>query len=315
MTYISNEAESFDNRITERIEAGFIPDIRRSKKCDFFYKSFWRDPYFIEIYIKTQINYYLNVLEKNSHPGAKILDVGCGSGYISLELARNGYHVTGIDISKKSIETAQRVLEENTFWDSFGSLNYLVTSILNIESTFDIILFSGVLHHIEDIGITINKAYNLLIPQGIIICREPCHEDWRLEDAAMTAIIRLLLSTMGLWYESELDKKIGNNEDAMIKYVHDIYDEYFHEKDPDEIAQSPNDNVTSGKEILNILLSKFTCLEKIPSNSNIYRLLGGIRGNDIDIYRIADLLSIYERSLVKDGIMKPNYFYYVGQKG
>lgn len=32
-------------------------------------------------------------------PGARVLDVPCGSGRHSLELARRGYHVTGVDLS------------------------------------------------------------------------------------------------------------------------------------------------------------------------------------------------------------------------
>ena len=34
------EAAAFDARITERERAGYIPDIRRAVKCDYFYKSF-----------------------------------------------------------------------------------------------------------------------------------------------------------------------------------------------------------------------------------------------------------------------------------
>jgi SAM-dependent methyltransferase len=40
-------------------------------------------------------------------PGATILDVPCGAGRHSLELARRGYEVVGIDISRESIEAAR----------------------------------------------------------------------------------------------------------------------------------------------------------------------------------------------------------------
>lgn len=44
--------------------------------------------------------------------GAKILDVGCGVGRHSLELAKRGYKVTGIDISEGMLREAMKKAEE-----------------------------------------------------------------------------------------------------------------------------------------------------------------------------------------------------------
>jgi ubiquinone/menaquinone biosynthesis C-methylase UbiE len=43
----------------------------------------------------------------NCKPGAQVLDVPCGNGRLSFELARHGYHVTGIDIAEEFINEAQ----------------------------------------------------------------------------------------------------------------------------------------------------------------------------------------------------------------
>ncbi len=40
-------------------------------------------------------------------PGATILDIGCGTGRHSIELARRGYKVTGVDFSSKMLEQAR----------------------------------------------------------------------------------------------------------------------------------------------------------------------------------------------------------------
>src|SRR4028119_1781838 len=46
-------------------------------------------------------------------PGsARILDVGCGAGRHSLELARRGFVTVGIDISAGLVEVAQRAAQE-----------------------------------------------------------------------------------------------------------------------------------------------------------------------------------------------------------
>ena len=45
---------------------------------------------------------------KKLKPGAKVLDIGCGTGKpVALFLAEKGHHVTGIDLSEKMIELAQ----------------------------------------------------------------------------------------------------------------------------------------------------------------------------------------------------------------
>lgn len=48
---------------------------------------------------------------KHAKP-AKILDVGCGTGRHSIELAKRGYHVTGIDLSANQIKRAREKAQE-----------------------------------------------------------------------------------------------------------------------------------------------------------------------------------------------------------
>jgi cyclopropane fatty-acyl-phospholipid synthase-like methyltransferase len=41
-------------------------------------------------------------------PGASILDVGCGTGRHSVELAKRGFHITGLDISEGMLDQAKK---------------------------------------------------------------------------------------------------------------------------------------------------------------------------------------------------------------
>jgi SAM-dependent methyltransferase len=44
------------------------------------------------------------------NPGADILDVGCGTGSLTLLLAEHGHHVTGVDLSPGMVACARRKL-------------------------------------------------------------------------------------------------------------------------------------------------------------------------------------------------------------
>jgi len=44
-------------------------------------------------------------------PGARVLDIGCGTGRHSVELARRGFAVTGVDISHGMLDQAARAAE------------------------------------------------------------------------------------------------------------------------------------------------------------------------------------------------------------
>ena len=47
--------------------------------------------------------------------GGNILDVGCGSGYVAEFLTTRGFTVTGIDVSRKMLDLAERKAPTATF--------------------------------------------------------------------------------------------------------------------------------------------------------------------------------------------------------
>ena len=51
------------------------------------------------------------IKELNLKPNGSILDVGCGTGRHSIELARKGFRVTGVDISSGMLAEAKKAAE------------------------------------------------------------------------------------------------------------------------------------------------------------------------------------------------------------
>lgn len=79
--------------------------------------------------------------------GSKILDAGCGTGSYTIELARRGYVVTGLDISKELVSVARRKPQ-----DSPLLLTFEVADIRKLSpvSRFDAVLCRGVLNDVID---------------------------------------------------------------------------------------------------------------------------------------------------------------------
>jgi len=100
-----------------------------------------------------------------------ILDIGCGTGRHSLELAKRGYKVTGIDLSESMIEQAKRKREEAGLDVTFKIKNALN---LDYHKDFDlsIILCEGAFSLMEDDEKDyriLKNAYNALNNNGKLI--------------------------------------------------------------------------------------------------------------------------------------------------
>jgi ubiquinone/menaquinone biosynthesis C-methylase UbiE len=110
-----------------------------------------------------------------SHPAQTIVEVGCGNGYLSLELARDGYEVLGIDVSPDIIEVAERSSAAYPQPSGFGSLRYLCADVNTWqapEASFDCVIFNRSLHHLSALQQTMAQVQRLLKPGGRIICQD-----------------------------------------------------------------------------------------------------------------------------------------------
>ena len=99
----------------------------------------------------------------------KGLDLGCGEGNVTIPLASLGYRMVGIDISEEEIEKAKskRTLPDNPM--------FYVGDVENFASdeTFDFVVCSEVLEHVERPGVVLSLINRVLRKKGPLIVTVP----------------------------------------------------------------------------------------------------------------------------------------------
>ncbi|MFC1808253.1 class I SAM-dependent methyltransferase [Candidatus Omnitrophota bacterium] len=98
----------------------------------------------------------------------KVLEVGCGIGIFTKELASTGARIVAIDISPHLIERAKRDVKDD-------NIEFKICDVDNLpfkNEEFDVVLGTNVLHHL-DIYTAIRQIYRVLEKGGKIIFTEP----------------------------------------------------------------------------------------------------------------------------------------------
>lgn len=101
--------------------------------------------------------------EKGS--GRRVLDVGCGDGYLGQELARRGYHVTGIE-------------RADGHTNEFPSSVHLIEADLenglpSLMDKFDYVLCADILEHLRRPEQLLRDIKGVLAPGGELIASVP----------------------------------------------------------------------------------------------------------------------------------------------
>jgi ubiquinone/menaquinone biosynthesis C-methylase UbiE len=103
--------------------------------------------------------------------GKKVVEVGCGDGWITTCLASAGAIVYAFDISLNGCELTRRKLEAHGLPQGIvGVMDAHAMALKN--DSFDAVFIAGVLHHL-DINKLANEAYHVLKNGGVLVCYEP----------------------------------------------------------------------------------------------------------------------------------------------
>ncbi|MCE5334674.1 MAG: bifunctional 2-polyprenyl-6-hydroxyphenol methylase/3-demethylubiquinol 3-O-methyltransferase UbiG [Desulfobacteraceae bacterium] len=109
--------------------------------------------------------YFQSKLSNMALAGGTVLDIGCGGGFLAEEFAKDGFAVTGIDPSGRSIEAARKHAAESGL-----GIQYQVgrgEALPFGDGSFDIIACCDVLEHVDDLKQVAGEIGRLLKPGGV----------------------------------------------------------------------------------------------------------------------------------------------------
>jgi len=140
----------------------------------FFFDTMWKgEKYEDEPEESYQKTFRLLKLDQPHEGSMSVVDAGCGSGAWGIRLAKRGYVVIGIDISRKLIKMARKLskTENANFSPVLGDIEYLPFK----SEIFDQCLCGGVLHHFRSrsLKLVVKELSRIVKKNGKIFIIEP----------------------------------------------------------------------------------------------------------------------------------------------
>jgi len=118
---------------------------------------------------------HLNRFKLLSHliEGQKVLEVGCGNGDLSIEMAKVGFDIVGIDISGPGVSQAADLAKKENIDTRTQFMVMDATSLEFADNSFDTVLIPEVLEHVRDSRRLIEEAIRVTRNGGRIVISVP----------------------------------------------------------------------------------------------------------------------------------------------
>jgi SAM-dependent methyltransferase len=97
----------------------------------------------------------------------KIIEIGCGLGYLTYSVAREGYSIVGFDVSAKAIEAATEK------YGNYFMAGDVVEHSRKIGEHYDVAIMAEIIEHVPNVRELLESVGALLVPGGEMILTTP----------------------------------------------------------------------------------------------------------------------------------------------
>ncbi len=113
----------------------------------------------------------LSAIKRSRQQTLRVLDLGCGNGSLSHQIAQQGYEVVGVEDSEQGVAIARQ---------TFPDCHFIHASVYDLpfaelENSFDIVLSAEVIEHLLYPRELVRAAKKCLKPNGHLIVTTPYH--------------------------------------------------------------------------------------------------------------------------------------------
>ncbi|MFA6845594.1 MAG: methyltransferase domain-containing protein [Sphaerochaetaceae bacterium] len=160
----------------------------------------------------------IEISKKYLAPKMTLLDIGCGTGIITNEIADSVTRIDAIDYSKKMIEEAKNKALKR----GIGNINYAVddiTHLANSGNLYDCVTAYNVLYFMEHVDETLRRINSIIIEKGLFIAVTDCLGEKKTFKGQVTKLFQKLgiFPFMEFFSIADLRKIICNNGFTIIE--------------------------------------------------------------------------------------------------
>jgi len=160
--------EVVDRPTPERL-AAYYANVYYQAEQGSFRRSYGEEELFaIKLRIKQRAVRAMTLLGRE-RPG-RLLDVGCGEGFVLTEFARRGWDVAGMDFSLAGVEAMNPDMADHV---EQGDLFAMIDAAIGASRTYDLVWLGNVLEHVLDPIELLSSLRRLVAAGGILVATVP----------------------------------------------------------------------------------------------------------------------------------------------